>query len=94
MSESNSVQLDVSETTTNQPTSVSSSSVSSSSASTSSEQQVRLVDIDINSENIALNVLIGFLSVAQKRGTFLFDESAKISECIKVFMKPTAPTSD
>ena len=82
MSESNSVQLDVSENTNTQQT---------SSASTSSEQQVRLVDIDITSENIALNVLIGFLSVAQKRGTFLFDESAKINECIKVFMKPTVP---
>lgn len=93
MSESNSVQLDVSENTNTQQTSDSTSD-STSSANTSSEQQVRLVDIDINSENIALNVLIGFLSVAQKRGTFLFDESAKISECIKVFMKPTAPTSN
>ena len=84
MSESNSVQLDVSENTDNQQPA----------ANTNSEKQIRLVDIDVTSENIALNVLIGFLSVAQKRGTFLFDESAKISECIKVFMKPTAPTSD
>lgn len=84
MSESNSVQLDVSETTNNQQTA----------SNNNSEKQIRLVDIDVTSENIALNVLIGFLSVAQKRGTFLFDESAKISECIKVFMKPTAPTSD
>ena len=63
-------------------------------ANTASERQTRLVDIPVTSENVALNVLIGFLSVAQKRGTFLFDESAKISECIKVFMKPTAPTSN
>tara|TARA_B100000513_G_C11847618_1_gene168178 strand:- start:462 stop:725 length:264 start_codon:yes stop_codon:yes gene_type:complete len=60
-------------------------------AAPSSETQTRLVDIPITSENVALNVLIGFLSVAQKRGTFLFDESGKINECIKVFMKPTVP---
>ena len=88
MSESNSVQLNVSESPSQQTT------TDTSSENPSSEKPVRLVDIDITSENIALNVLIGFLSVAQKRGTFLFDESAKISECIKVFMKPTAPTSD
>lgn len=64
--------------------------------SQSTERQTRLVDIPISSENVALNVLIGFLSVAQKRGTFLFDESAKINECIKVFTKPAATggTSD
>jgi hypothetical protein len=56
----------------------------------SNETQTRLVDIPITSENVALNVLIGFLSVAQKRGTFLFDESGKINECINVFMKPNA----
>lgn len=58
------------------------------------ERQTRLVDIPVTSENVALNVLIGFLSVAQKRGTFLFDESAKINECIKVFMKPAEPSSE
>ena len=57
----------------------------------SNKNQARLVDIPITSENVALNVLIGFLSVAQKRGTFLFDESGKINECINVFMKPTVP---
>ena len=59
-------------------------------APSSNETQTRLVDIPITSENVALNVLIGFLSVAQKRGTFLFDESGKINECINVFMKPNA----
>lgn len=58
------------------------------------ERQTRLVDIPVTSENVALNVLIGFLSVAQKRGTFLFDESAKINECIKVFMKPVEQSSE
>ena len=71
------------------------SQVASQTATQSTDRQTRLVDIPISSENVALNVLIGFLSVAQKRGTFLFDESAKINECIKVFMKPVPQeTSD
>ena len=52
------------------------------------QKEVRLVDIPINDENTALNVMVSFLSLAQKRGAFTFDESAKIWECIKVFQKP------
>ena len=49
--------------------------------------EVKLVDIPIRDENTALNVMVSFLSLAQKRGSFSFDESAKIWECIKVFQK-------
>jgi hypothetical protein len=49
--------------------------------------EVKLVDVPIKDENIALNVIVNFLSLAQKRGTFTFDESAKIWECIKMFQK-------
>jgi len=31
-------------------------------------------------------VMVSFLNVAQKRGAFSFDESAKIWECIKKFI--------
>jgi hypothetical protein len=48
---------------------------------------IRLVDIQINDENIALNVMVSFLALAQKRGSFTFDESSKILECIKMFQK-------
>ncbi len=51
------------------------------------QKEVKLVDIPINDENTALNVMVSFLSLAQKRGVFTFDESAKIWECIKVFQK-------
>ena len=51
-------------------------------------QEVRLVDIPIKDENTALNVIVNFLTLAQKRGVFTFDESAKIWECIKMFQKP------
>lgn len=49
--------------------------------------EVKLVDIPIRDENVALNVMVNFLGLAQKRGVFSFDESAKIWECIKTFQK-------
>jgi len=56
---------------------------------TSTQQEVRLVDIQIKDENTALNVMVSFLGLAQKRGAFGIDESAKIWECIKIFQKQT-----
>jgi hypothetical protein len=53
----------------------------------SQQTEVKLVDIPINDENTSLNVIVSFLSLAQKRGAFTFDESAKIWDCIKVFQK-------
>ena len=51
----------------------------------SPDGQVNLLSVPINNENDALNVLIGFLSVAQRRGVFAINESAKIFECVKKF---------
>jgi len=53
-------------------------------------QEVRLVDIPISDENMALNVIVSFLGIAQKRGTFSIAESAKIYECIQKFIKSDA----
>jgi hypothetical protein len=53
------------------------------------QNEVRLVDIPIIDENSALNVMVSFLGLAQKRGAFGIDESAKIWECIKIFQKQT-----
>ena len=52
------------------------------------QQEVKLVDVPVKDENTALNVLVNFLNLAQKRGAFGIDESAKIWECIKIFQKP------
>ena len=52
------------------------------------QKEIRLVDVPINDENTALNVIVGFLNVAHKRGVFTIDESAKIWECILKFQKP------
>ena len=51
-------------------------------------QEVKLVDVVISDENTALNVMVSFLSLANKRGAFGLDESAKIWECIQRFQKP------
>ena len=51
-----------------------------------SERQ-KLVEADVNDENVALNVLVGFCNLAQQRGVFNLQESAKIWECIKKFQK-------
>jgi hypothetical protein len=59
----------------------------------SEEKQVRLVDVVIRDENAALNVMAGFLNLAQRRGAFSIDESAKIYECIRVFASKDAPNS-
>jgi hypothetical protein len=51
------------------------------------QKEVKLVDIPVKDEHTALNLMVSFLSIAQKRGAFTFDESAKIWECIRVFQK-------
>ena len=50
--------------------------------------QVKLVDIDVKDEITALNVIVSFLNLAQRRGAFTIDEAAKIFECVKKFQKP------
>lgn len=53
-------------------------------------QDVPLVSIPITDENVALNILVGFIGVAQKRGAFNIQESAKLWECIQRFNQPQA----
>ena len=55
--------------------------------SSSSSSQIDLLNIEIKDENIALNVLVGFLGLAQRRGVFALNESAKIYEAIQKFKK-------
>jgi hypothetical protein len=51
------------------------------------QQQQSLIDVNITDENTALNVMVSFLHLAQKRGAFNLQESAKVWECVKLFMK-------
>lgn len=54
---------------------------------TQGQKDVKLVDVPVTNENVALNLMVSFLSLAQRRGCFSFDESAKIWECVKKFQK-------
>ena len=59
-----------------------------------SQTEVKLVDVPVLDENTALNVMVSFLNLAQKRGVFGIDESSKIWECIKMFQKPPTLASE
>tara|TARA_B110000879_G_C11183375_1_gene519784 strand:+ start:11097 stop:11318 length:222 start_codon:yes stop_codon:yes gene_type:complete len=49
------------------------------------KKTISLVTIPITDDNAALNVLVGFVGIAQKRGAFDMQESSKIWECVKRF---------
>ena len=49
------------------------------------QQRVNLDDIQVTSQDVALNLMAQFLEVAQKRGAFTMQEAAKIYECVKFF---------
>ena len=51
------------------------------------QKQPPITDVNIIDENTALNVMVSFLHLAQKRGAFNLQESAKVWECVKLFMK-------
>ena len=56
--------------------------------------QQKIKDIKIASENDALNVMVGFLQLAQRRGVFTLEEAAKIHECVEMFQRqPAAPAA-
>lgn len=54
-------------------------------------QQAQQQSLDLNepiaNENDALNMLVSFVNIAQRRGVYNVQESAKIWECIQMFMK-------
>jgi hypothetical protein len=50
-------------------------------------KEIKLVNIPVNDENTALNLMVSFLNLAHKRGAFGIDESAKIWECIQMFQR-------
>ena len=58
-----------------------------SSQQTEQQQQVSLMNVPVNSETDALNVMAGFLQVAQRRGAYTLAEAGKIMEAINKFGK-------
>ena len=53
--------------------------------------KMNLLEVEITDENVALNVLVGFLGLAQRRGVFAINESAKIYEAVKKFKSADPP---
>ena len=66
------------------------SATSTASKDAEAAGQVNILDIPIENENMALNVLVSFINLGQRRGVFNVQESAKIWECIEVFKKSSA----
>lgn len=54
-------------------------------------ERVNLDDLKVENQEMALNLIGQFLELAQKRGAFNFQESAKIYECVKFFVPPPQP---
>jgi hypothetical protein len=65
----------------------------SSTSSADEAASMRLVDVEIENENIALNLLVSFVNMANKRGAFTLEESAKIWQCIQKFNR-SPPSSE
>ena len=65
--------------------------VEQSQQQTASENPTSLTDIEVKDENIALNLFVSFLNLAQRRGAFNMQESSKIWECIQKFQKQGQP---
>jgi hypothetical protein len=68
-------------------------STQSQQTQTQQQQQIALSDIEIKDENIALNVMVAMLNMAQRRGAFSMEESSKAWECVKKFQHPVAPSN-
>ena len=62
-----------------------SNSTTEISTASGEKKQTRLVDIPVSNQNEALQLIVTFLNLAQKRGSFTLDESAKLWECVKHF---------
>ena len=57
------------------------------------EMKNKLLSVQVTDENVALNLMVSFLNLAQRRGVFSIDESSKIWECISKFQKNNNTTS-
>ena len=75
----------VKEVAKEKPSGQTENSVAQQAATQEPSTQEILVNMEIKDQNSALNCIIGYIGLAQRRGTFALDESAKLFECIKMF---------
>ena len=57
------------------------------SASPAAQPQVNLSEIKVDTENTALNLLVSFVALAQRRGSLNLEEAAKSIECDNMFRR-------
>ena len=50
--------------------------------------------IEVETQQHALNILVQAVQAAQKRGVFSLDEAAVISQAVDVFMPPAPPEEE
>lgn len=55
--------------------------------STETANQLNILDVDVTDENVALNLIVNFVNIAQKRGVYSLPEASKIWECVQRFQK-------
>lgn len=64
-------------------------SVAAPPAQEGESKQLNVVDVEVTNENVALNIMVAMLNMAQRRGVFTMQESAKAWECVSKFiMRP------
>jgi hypothetical protein len=51
----------------------------------STDPHAILMQMPVTDQNSALNCIIGFLGIAQRRGVYALDEAAKAYHCIQMF---------
>ena len=61
------------------------SSQTASSSTSTAGNNIKLSTIPITDENSALTVMVGLVNLAQRRGAFTLEESAKLFECVNKF---------
>ena len=66
--------------------------ISMDNSSNNIEEQLK--NSNIKDQNNAINLLIGYLDLANRRGTFSIEESAKIWEAIRFFYVPNNKKSE
>ena len=50
--------------------------------------EVQLVNTPVTDENVALNILVAYCGLANKRGAFNLQESAQVWEAVQRFSQP------
>lgn len=61
--------------------------VQSETQPTDAVNQVNILEVDVTDENVALNLIVNFVNIAQKRGVYSLPEASKIWECVQRFQK-------